>query len=362
MGMPSADHPPRHTVGLLRGLGYSLIILVGFLLLLEVLLRGYFFVANKSFPRARHIDDYLGWVVIPNIRADSTHEGFGRVRYSTNADGFRVFGDPASRRPKLLAIGDSQTQARMVSDGETWFDHIAAHSNAEVFAYGVSGYGTLQEYLVLDRFIDRIDPDMVLWQFCGNDPINNLFDLEARSVGSNHMTRPYLEGGEVVRRYPHPSWWFRNVVRESYLLRFIGLRLDIFVATHAPDSKHQPRRDGPLYERAFAVTSEILAMVRKRAGDRPVLSFSACGRDRNVNSQQLAKASMDNGIDYIAGVADAVIAAKQSGVVVDGTPKNKHWNATGHAIAGQVLLNELVRRGLVEHIDRQPGKKNDGHG
>ena len=33
----------------------------------------------------------------------------------------------------------------------------------EVFAYGAGGYGTLQEYLILDEVVDHIGPTMLLW-------------------------------------------------------------------------------------------------------------------------------------------------------------------------------------------------------
>ena len=48
----------------------------------------------------------------------------------------------------------------------------------EVFAYGAGGYGTLQEYLILDEVVDHIRPTMLLWQFCSNDFINNDHALE----------------------------------------------------------------------------------------------------------------------------------------------------------------------------------------
>lgn len=329
-----------------RNLGYSLILFVVFLALLELLVRGYFFAFNKTFPKARHLDDYFGWVTLGDVRVETTFEGYGTVVYSTKQHGFRVFGELDTKDPKLFVIGDSQTQARKVNDGETFFDYIGEHSDAQIFAYGGGGYGSLQEYLILDKYIDHIDPDVVLWQFCNNDLYNNLFELEANTTFNNRMTRPYLEDGEIVYRYPHASWLFRNVVRESYLLRFVGLRLDIFMATHFPATNRETQHYIPLFGQAFEVTSKILAMVRRRAGERPVLSFSACDHD----SGRWADISRDNGIDYIAGVPDAVSAAKQSGLVVDGSPKDRHWNGVGHAIAGRVIVDDLVRRGLVRPV------------
>ena len=125
------------------------------------------------------------------------------------------------------------------------------------------------------------------------------------------------------------------------------------MATHFPTTNRKARPGDPLFEQAFEVTSQILAMVRQRAGERPVLSFSACGHDGAPVNRRLADISGDNGIDYIVGVPDAVRAAKQAGVVVDGSPRDLHWNGTGNAIAGRVLVGELVRRGLVQPVDNR---------
>ena len=72
-----------------------------------------------------------------------------------------------------------------------------------MFAYGTGGYGTLQEYLVLDEVIDEIQPTMILWQFCTNDFINNDHDLEvASTLNNNGWIRPYWEKGQAQLRSP----------------------------------------------------------------------------------------------------------------------------------------------------------------
>ena len=52
----------------------------------------------------------------------------------------------------------------------------------EVFAYGAGGYGTLQEYLILDEVIDEIQPTTMFWQFCNNDFTDNDHALEVAST------------------------------------------------------------------------------------------------------------------------------------------------------------------------------------
>jgi len=65
-----------------------------------------------------------------------------------------------------------QTKSRLksqVSDEDTYYAIIKRKLDAEVFAYGAGGFGTLQEYMILDRYVDMIHPSLILWQFCLND-------------------------------------------------------------------------------------------------------------------------------------------------------------------------------------------------
>jgi hypothetical protein len=72
-----------------------------------------------------------------------------------------------------------------------------------IFAYGGGGYGTLQEYMILDRYVDKINPDMVLWQFCANDLIINSHELESASFSNNNqMKRPYYENDQIKWLFP----------------------------------------------------------------------------------------------------------------------------------------------------------------
>ena len=109
------------------------------------------------------------------------------VRRSQKQYGFRKFGDPSSTKLKMLVIGDSFTHATAVSDDRTYHALLSKILDVEVFAYGAGGYGTLQEY----RYVDLIKPNIVLWQFCINDFINNDNELELLSwVNNNGRSGP----------------------------------------------------------------------------------------------------------------------------------------------------------------------------
>ena len=103
-----------------------------------------------------------------------------------------MFGKLSSAKPRVFVIGDSFTQATAASDQQTYYAVLQRLLDVEVFAYGGGGYGSLQEFMILDRYLDLIKPSLILWQFCTNDFINNSPELETGSViNNNGIVRPY---------------------------------------------------------------------------------------------------------------------------------------------------------------------------
>ena len=315
------------------------------LLLLEGGIRLAVAIHYHFFPPDRSRESYYGWVAQPNLNETREVPGYGLVHFSTGAHGFRRWGDVGTRRRKLLVLGDSYTQAGMVSDGETYYDLLARElPDTEVFAYGCGGYGSLQEYMILDRYLDEIRPELILWQFCSNDVIENSVELEAKSAYNAHMRRPYLRGGRIEWLTPSTDFGFvYNLVQSSYLLRTLcRLQYDAPNARRGSWLEKDYAREGELCAKAAETTRQIMEMVRRRAGRTPIVAFSTSEApwvgDAYVRACQAAR------IDYIPGVAAAVEREKARGVAVDAMPIDSHWNARGHAIAGRLILDHLLAR------------------
>ena len=114
--------------------------------------------------------------------------------------GFRRFGDLQARKPRVLVIGDSFTHSTWVSDDKLYYAVIQDKLDVEVFAWGAGGYSTLQEYLILDKYIDVIQPDVLLWQFCDNDFIENDLNLDEKSLDPTRLYKPYWVNGGLQYR------------------------------------------------------------------------------------------------------------------------------------------------------------------
>lgn len=311
-------------------------------------LRLWFGVKARLVPRDREVAAGIGWQPVANMSMDADIPGFGHVRYHTGRGGFRLFGDTKTSKPKVLVLGDSFTEAVMVSDGETYYHRLAAaRPDIEVFAIGGAGYGELQEYMLLDAWEDTIRPDLVLLQIHPNDLINNSHALESRSTtNNNQMTRPYWEQGHVVHRFPeNPQWGVvYNLVRHSYLLRLLNLNLFVLRSRSAGSIERGLTADDPEVVRATDTTVELLGMIRRRA-NVPVVAFSVRSEDY-FSFWSRADACRRAGLRFIPGVGEAVEAAGAAGEHVTGQPVDSHWNGRGHEIAARVIIDWFARSGL----------------
>ena len=225
------------------------------------------------------------------------------------------------------------------------FAILAKLLDIEVFAYGVGGYGTLQEFLILDRYFDVIHPDVILWQYCINDFINNDNQLERLSrINNNGWVRPYWLQGHIQLLSPKESsiqvrdW----INRHSRFLYFVVTRLDRLRASQTRDTVEVDieaegmRHAG--FARAVGVTDELMAQVRARVAQRPIMAFNCV--EKEPYSQALRDISAHHGITYWDDVARTVQAAAERGEDVYASDGG-HWNEHGHELAAKALAKHI---------------------
>jgi hypothetical protein len=132
---------------------------------LEIILRIYVYSTKGSL--ALISDNATGWAVKPNYNFNRKICSYKNqqtypVKITTNEYGFRKWGSLNSKNKKIFILGDSFTHSMYVSDDKTWYSILGQKTGYEIFTYGCSGYGTLQECLILERYYDLIKPDMVI--------------------------------------------------------------------------------------------------------------------------------------------------------------------------------------------------------
>jgi peptidoglycan/xylan/chitin deacetylase (PgdA/CDA1 family) len=156
----------------------------------------------------RH-DAELGW--FPKADNRVTYTGSRTIHIAHNAMGFRDREHARKKtRPRLVFVGDSFVWGYDVEAEERFTEHVqAAFDTIEVLNLGVSGYGTDQSYLLLQKFWDDFDPDAVIYMFSETD-------VEDNAVNFNYGAyyKPYYvlgEAGLELRGVPVPrsSIWSR---------------------------------------------------------------------------------------------------------------------------------------------------------
>ncbi len=296
-------------------------------------------------------DKKFGWRATDNFYRDSIlkdAEGKEyRAKVTTDDHGFRLFGNLQSKKVKVLVIGDSFTFAVDVSNDKTYYSLLAKKSkDMEFFAYGVSGYSTLQEFMVLDKYIDLIKPNIVILQLCTNDIFDNCYELEKISAYNIRRDRPYMDlQGNIS--YKNPGDWPYAVSMffpHSLLVRFIATRTRTLLhRIIGPDDviEMEIERDGGRLQQflnSLTITKKIMNKIRDRASNSLIITF--CADDKAPYYSELEQCALSAHFVLIHGIAATLKDYEQHGFTVKAADKY-HWNELGHKIVADQIYEFL---------------------
>lgn len=262
--------------------------------------------------------------------------------------GIEVSGNLSSRRPRILVVGDSFTAPGHVPSSAMYYSVLGRLLDVEVFAYGAGGYGTLQEAMVLERYLPRVRPDLVVLQVHNNDFINNSWELERASYFNNNLLmRPYLMDGVIVYKFPTrfsgANLFLATHSRLAYELT-IGLhRLGAFLSqARLLDSvEFDIWRDGlafPPFRRAVDTTDTLIARIGRIVSPTPLVVFHAEPDDGGAFYASWRALLQRREIRFCDDVGMSVRRAEVRGSMVR-APDGAHWNTAGHAIAARALAD-----------------------
>ena len=151
-------------------------------------------------------DPRLGWALRPGAGAWEADEGLAWSRI--NRHGFRDRDREVKKAEgvyRIAVLGDSLTEARQVDMDKTFTAlaeqalnerHCYDDREVEVLNFGVPGYGTGQELILLRERVSAFDHDAIILQvYSGNDIFNNHRALNP----SDADMAPYflLRGGQL---------------------------------------------------------------------------------------------------------------------------------------------------------------------
>ena len=221
-------------------------------------------------------DPTLGWVPIPNLTARHERDGFSVVVHQ-NAFGLRASDSlqptRQSKQSRILVLGDSYVWGYGV---EQWQMMTApeVQRSAELIDFGVSGYGTDQEYLFYLRLGTKFDVDKV-------DLVVTPYNDVEEDLSSEEYDRdkPFfvVEQGKLVLHTEHIHE--RNVRTFINRLRFHSQVINLFDSAirnlrnwmklrrlrMASQPQERPLNENDVTERdreGVALTAKIIAALR----------------------------------------------------------------------------------------------------
>jgi hypothetical protein len=160
-------------------------------------------VIGFSYPNFWRPDPDMGSVLTPGMEGWQVDEGKAYIKVSSQGlrDREHPLAKPAGTY-RIAVLGDSYSEAMQIDQDRAFWALLpkklegcgfAGGSKIETVNFGVSGYGTAHELLMLEKRVWPFSPDMVLLAFFpGNDVRNNSRALEGEK-------RPYfsLKDGQL---------------------------------------------------------------------------------------------------------------------------------------------------------------------
>ncbi len=145
--------------------------------------------ADISYPNFYQVDPVLGITLRPDASGWNRTEG--EVYVQINQAGFRDDFHPIEKPPntvRIAVLGDSYSEAIQVELDKTFWSIMEKElpqcpaiggQSVEVLNFGVSGYGTAQELLLLRARVWEYEPDIVILAVTAeNDISDNYRDLK----------------------------------------------------------------------------------------------------------------------------------------------------------------------------------------
>ena len=345
-------------------------------------------------PAFRQPDAELGWTPVPGASGRWAREGDALVTITEH--GFRGVdvepGPPREGTLRIALVGDSYIEARQVareaSIGGRLADDVSACTSdrVEVLAFGVSGYGTAQEYLLYRERIAAYQPDLVVLAFLtGNDVSDNHPGVPGASsprpyfaVGPDDtlvLDASFRESESFVARASPPVW--ERALHHSQLVRALsslgghgngatrgelGLSDEVYAeptndlwrdAWARTESlvrhyAHDVRADGARFA-VVTLTNAIQIDPDPAVRERFRESVHAVSLD--YPDRRIADAGTRDGYPVLTLLDPMLAYAEANDVQLHGFPNTAmgtgHWNERGHELASRTLAQWLCDRGLV---------------
>lgn len=292
------------------------------------------------------------------------------IYFHINGQGMRANRDypyaKAEGLKRIVSLGDSFTMGHEVSVEDTFSNVLEQELTkqgyrVEVLNAGVSGYGTSEECLYLERELMKYSPDIIVVSFFGNDLVDNI-RTNLFALTNDHLVE---ENSEYV-----PLGKFGDFLNRNALLNILSERSNAFSFIKERMTKILKRRviednlknlkgakdqgevkeEGSLYERrlAGAIYDRIYADARAAGIPLIIQSIPFHGEDPEelIEAFPLDQFNVRReGVYFLSGkeVLDPFVGKNQ----LYWERSDGHWTPFSHLESGRALAEMVVRENLL---------------
>jgi hypothetical protein len=312
--------------------------------------------------------DTLGWIGRPGLR--TVQKKFGQaLEYAFNSWGFRDAEPPpfeaVKDKRRFMFLGDSFIMGHGVPSEHRVSDQVQRlDSTIQCYNFGLDNYGTDQELLILKKYGPVIKPEVVLVFFCMNDLASNesnwsvMYKSQFRLGAGDSLI---LEDVPVFR----PSMSLLGWAKDNLALAYTAWKVRTILAMRSRDvqsgteiraTRNESRTDLDSLEltkpapRNNRMTLRLLKEIQfqcERLGAKLIVfntpnrrQWSETRDDTPMEYQQIMEGCRSLGIrtvDLFPAFRHDYLEHGDNLFISD----NRHWNARGHLLAAQEVLDDL---------------------
>jgi hypothetical protein len=327
-------------------------------------------------------DSTLGWKFVPNSKGRIVLIPGAVVNtIETNSLGFRDHAPSDSKKNKIMVLGDSFVSNVSANDEDVFTEIMEnQRKDSDVLNFGVNGYGEVQEYLLLKKWIDVINPDLIiLVVYLENDFGDNIGNYWLYS-------RPYasFEGEDsILTLHPQspvqpaqPEANSRGLLSKSHINRLVTRTIQNLFFKKADSVNIAPEFytcQSPLsddYHLRYRVLEALLLKIATLAKEKNVPIVFALApsmlqvddklwelfleKNRSENKKFIRSLPNDKLMDFAANnnllmldLFPTLLLKNRKNVMLY-HPREQHWTKEGNRVVANALLDYLKSKSLIE--------------
>lgn len=322
-----------------------------------------------------------------------------KVGIRLNSSGFRDV-EFTPKNPavfRIAVLGDSQEEALQVPLAKTWQKIMAiklaeaTSRQVETYNFGVSGYGTDQEWLTLREKVWRWEPDMVILAFSPND-VGDTYKNKFVTLkdGQIVVAKPgERQGGNLLGKAVRQTYLYHLVVKaasasergkrvvDKVRVKILGFpKDDRFYLSDAQlvqgpfEVVASQKNPPPEVVESWKIIKTLTSDMKKQAeshGAQLLITvnipraqvdesdWSALASQYKLDlatfspyqiNESLAVVARENSISFYDPRLDAIAWKKSTGILH--FPKDGHFNQNGHEFMGQKVAEFITSHSLVK--------------